>query len=171
MITIGKDTFNVPQPRGMRSFALQQKLIPIAGRIANVFLHFAGVGDIAKLMDEDVLKVLPKALPHLGQLFSEMPADEIETIARTLLGDPRTGATAVEVATINKMPLFGGAAGDLFDGMMQGRTIDTWKLLWHAIGVWYPDFLSLARVRIAEKAAASLSQESNTSDTSGHASA
>lgn len=169
MIQIGKDKFDVPRPGGMRSFALQQKLIPVAGRVAGVFLQLlGGVKDMAGLLEADVLSVLPQALPHVGRIFAEMPPGELEEITRILLGP---GPNAEPGATCNKLALFGGPDGDVFDALMAGRTIDTWKLLWHALEVWYPDFFTRGRSLFAPAAKEIPSGESSTSTTAGPASA
>lgn len=157
MIKIGDKVFDVPAPKGMTSFALQQKILPIAGNVVALFLHALGgkqPSDLNEFMEKDVLKVLPIVLPHLGNIFSSMPPGELESISRTMLGN----------ATCNKLPLFGGSDGDPFDALMQGKTIDTWKLLWHALGVWYPDFLSLVNSLPAKSAVENPSRESSISD-------
>jgi hypothetical protein len=147
MITLGKHCFDVPLPRGMSSWALQQRVIPVAGRVAGVFLSLLGSTDIETLADTDVTKVLPAAMPHIGHVFSEMPQGELEAITRELLRDAKWGDEGKNPS----MQLFGSPGGDAFDSVMRGRTIDTWKLLWHAIGVWYPDFFDLARAFTARK--------------------
>lgn len=162
MIVIGKNRFDLPAPGGMRSFALQQRILPVVGRIAGVFVQLTGGSpDPAALLDADVFKVLPLAMPYISEIFSSMPAGELETLTRELLKD----------ATCDKTQLFGAPGGDPFDSMMQGRTMDTWKLLWHAVEVWYPDFFVLARSSTATDKKASLSGESSTSTLSGPAGA
>lgn len=167
MIKLGEHTFNVPAPGGMRSFALQQRIIPVAGRVANVFLQLlkaTGVTELTNikaLIESDVMRLLPEALPALGQIFASMPPGELEAITREMLRD----------ATCDKKALFGGPAGDLFEGRMQGRTLDTWKLLWHALEAWYPDFFNLGTGLSATGAKATPSAESSTSTTSGPATA
>lgn len=139
MIKLGNHTFNVPTPGAMRSFALQQRILPVAGRIVAVLFHVLqddSIKEPGDLLKADVAKVLPVALPHLGSVFAEMPPGELEAITRELLRD----------ATFDKLPLFaGGPGGDAFDAVMGGKTLDTWKLLWHALQVWYPDFFTTAR--------------------------
>jgi hypothetical protein len=149
VIELGKNKFNVPVPKGMSSFALQQRVLPVAGRIIEVIAGLlAATGDIKGLLGEDgkldadklfsgdVLKVIPSALPAMGRVFSEMPSHELENLTRALLSE----------TTCDGVRLFHGGGGeDPFDLLMQGRALDTWRLLWHAIGVWYPDFFALAR--------------------------
>jgi hypothetical protein len=162
MIQIGQHNVHVPPPGAMRSFALQQRIIPVASRIVALFAVLAKI-DLKKGWEdidlEEVVRVLPEAVPHLGSVFSDMPKGELEWITRELLRD----------ATAGKTQLFGGPAGDAFDGLMAGRTIDTWKLLWHALGVWYPDFFGGVRALHAKRAAQKASHDgsSGTSDTSG----
>ena len=160
MITLGKNQFDVPAPAGMRSFSLQQRILPVAGRIVSVLAHLLGLGDgdLKSMLDKDLTAILPEAAPEIGRIFSEMPPGELEGITRELLRD----------AKCDKMPLF-GASGDPFDLLMRGRTTDTWKLLWHALEVWYPDFFGLARGYRAAASQASPSEESSTSLPSGPA--
>lgn len=141
MIQLGEYTFEIPAPAAMRTFALQQRILPVAGRVIGALLHVAGAADFdpKKLGDMDVAKLLPTAAPLLGEIFSAMPPGELETLTRELLRDAKVsgwgGAQNVALFT---------ASGGAFDAVMAGRTLDTWKLLFHALEVWYPDFLSLA---------------------------
>lgn len=155
MIIIGKNTFIVPAPGGMKSFALQQKILPVAGRVISVFLQLLGASgsSVTKLLEADVLAILPQAMPHVGQIFGSMPAGELEAITRDLL----------QGSTCDKMQLFGAPGGDPFDAIMQGRTMDTWKLLFHALEVWYPDFFANARLSFGRDAKVNPSTESATS--------
>lgn len=159
MIKLGAQTFFVPVPGGMRSFAFQQRVLPVAGRVVTVFMRLIGSAseDPAGLLEADVMRVLPQALPYVGQIFSEMPPGELEAMTRELLKD----------AKADKIPLFGSPGGDAFDGLMQGRTMDTWHLLWHALEVWYPDFFARARASFAPAAKASPSEGSTTSTANG----
>ncbi len=138
MIQIGNTKFEVPEPSAMRSFALQQRVLPVAGRLVGVLLQVFGKTadfDFEKFAELNVTQALPIALPALGEVVSLMPPGELEAITRELLRD----------ATADGMKLVGtNAAGDLFDTVMRGRTLDTWRLLWHALKVWYPDFFALA---------------------------
>jgi len=159
MIKIGGNSFDVPAPGGMRSFSLQQRILPVAGRVANVFLQLlsgsgvVSVADLSSVLEADVLRVLPIAMPAIGEIFSTMPKGELEGITRELLGD----------ATCDKVPLFGSPKGDAFDLMMQGRTLDTWRLLWYAMEVWYPDFFARA-AKFLGGVKANLSGTSSTSE-------
>lgn len=163
MIELGKNKFLVPVPGGMRSFALQQRIIPVAGRVAGVFVSLLGQGaEVATIADMDIAKVLPATLPHIGHVFSEMAPGELEWITRELLRDTKCDG----------LPLFGSPGGDAFDALMQGRTTDTWRLLWHAIEVWYPDFFTRARALTVRKGAkANPSEVSTTSPQPGQVSA
>jgi hypothetical protein len=147
-IQIGSDVFAVPPPRGMKSFALQQRILPIAGQIARVFLHLLDLkgDDVEKLLDTDVKQLfalVPVALPAIGGIFSSMPPGELDAITREMLGE----ATYVLNGKGKPLRLFGAGGDDAFDLVMRGRAIDTWKLLWHALEVWYPDFFALGARR------------------------
>lgn len=160
---IGSREYTVPTPSGMRSFALQQRIWPVAANlgaaIAPLLPAFDGATNLADLDLADLAKTLPEALPLLGRVFGSMPPGELEAIVRELLRD----------AKCDGLPLFGSAKGDSFDGLMQGRTIETWNLLLHAMGVWYPDFFEGARGLLArrQKASEASSAGSSTSETAG----
>lgn len=163
-IKLGKNTFVVPPPTGMQSFALQQRLIPVVSRVVEVLVHLLGStgvkGPEDLLGNGDVLTILPQAMPYLGRIFSDMPRGELEYLTRELLRD----------AKFDGMPLF-NASGDAFDALMAGRNLDTWRLLGHAVEVWYPDFFALAGLLRAKEKPASPSTESTTSIPSTPASA
>lgn len=143
----GEKQFTVPSPGAIESFSLQQRILPVASRIVNVLLNvLAATGsdvdsmskDLGSILEQDVVRVLPIAMPSLGQVFSEMPEGELEKLTKALLAK-----ASVEV-TGKGVPLFGGPGGGAFELFMVGRTLETWKLLWHALEVWYPDFFALA---------------------------
>lgn len=149
MIKIGPYTYEVPAPLAMPSFRLQQNVLPIVGRVVGVLLHFApsikslDLKELFKHIDDpEFLKTLSQAIPSLGEVVASMPEGELERLTEALLGD----ATVSGWGTKAPVKLFDKDKGvRTFDQVMQGRTIDTWKLLWHAVQVWYPDFFSLAK--------------------------
>lgn len=170
MLILGKQKFVVPRPRHMRTFALQQRLFPVAGNLAAVFVTIIGKTDLKKIKEAEITASLPQALPQLGRVFADMPAGELEQLTRILLGDPKEGATAAEIATMDDMPLWapsGAVGGDPFDIFLAGRTWDTWKLLAHAMEVWYPDFFALVQPLIASVKKVNPSAGSSTLPTSG----
>lgn len=145
MIKLGNNVFVVPPPTGMRSFALQQRILPVVGRVAGLLSQLIGISgtDATKLLDVDVLKVLPQAVPYIGEIFAQMPDGELERLTRALLRE----------ATFDGNALFSDSNGDAFDTLMRGRTADVWRLLWHALEVWYPDFFGLAGSLLAKTGA------------------
>lgn len=161
---IGDREYLVPTPPGMRSFALQQRIWPVAARLGAALAPLIPAWMSAeKLSDLDVAelaKLLPQSLPLLGEVFAAMAPGELEGITRELLRDAKCNGAA----------LFGSQKGDAFDGLMQGRTMETWKLLLHAMEVWYPDFFGGARGLLALRSAKeSPSAGSSTSETAGEA--
>lgn len=165
-IKLGAQTFHVPPPGGMRSFSLQQRIWPVAARLGAAIAPLVPIllasekATLKELDLEDALRVIPDALPRLGEVFAAMPPGELEWITRQLLSQ----------ATFGKAPLFGSPDGDAFDGIMAGRTLDTWRLLAHAMEVWYPDFFGGARGLLARRAANEKpSETSSTSSPSGPA--
>lgn len=148
VVKVGETEFQIPPPKGMRSFALQQRIGPVVGNLIGAIvsvLDMPGIGDVSKLLDSDVSKALPSALPALGGVLASMPQGELETLTKELLRDAKVKMGGAWVQ------LFGGPASteadDLFDTVMAGRSLDTWRLLWHAVRVWYPDFFALAALR------------------------
>jgi hypothetical protein len=138
---IGAYTFDVPPPPAMRTFALQQRIAPVAGRIIGVFMQLAGKVDLKDLGEKDVTDALPLAAPALGEVFAAMPAGELEFLTRTLLENATVSGWPTPAS--KAVALFGGPV-DAFDAAFQGRTLDVWLLLWHALRVWYPDFFARA---------------------------
>lgn len=156
--TIGGNKFGVTPLFAVRSFTLQAKLAPALSEIAELVVPLwrgfkKGKASKAVPTDEtapkpdeapkklvDVLdfeEVAPLIAPAITHFFGKMPPDDLELVIRELLGK----------ATMDGKPLFGHAGGDPFDLWMQGRTLDTWKLLGFALKVNYPDFFgSLAAV-------------------------
>jgi hypothetical protein len=167
MITLGKQKFIVPVPHHMRTWALQQRLFPVAGNLAAAFVVILGKSDLRSILESEIIQSLPTALPHLGRVFADLPAGELEQITRILLGDPKAGAKEDEVATCDGVALFSRDEGDAFDTILRGRTMDTWRLLVHAMGVHYPDFFVLAQPLVEAVNKGRASEGSSTSPTSG----
>jgi hypothetical protein len=71
--------------------------------------------------------------------------------------------TLLTGATMNGTLLYQGAAGEPIHVLLQRRTLDTWRLLIHAVRVSYPDFFDLARALRDRPAAGGSSATSNTS--------
>lgn len=173
MITLGHNRFDVPTPPAMRSFALQQRILPVAGRLIGAVIQAMGLDaavlkNLSNLLEVDILKAIPAAGPALAEVFAAMPPNEIEVLTRELLRDAKFSLAPNQDP---KLALFGSKEGDAFDGIMQGRTWDTWKLLAHALEVWYPDFFARARALTARKEKAKPSEVSSTSPTPGPSSA
>jgi hypothetical protein len=123
-LTLSGNTFVVPLLPAMRSFLLQPKIAPAVGAV---------FGALAPLAKGDMGGADVEALaPLLGGFFAKLGPADLEEVVRTLL----------DGATMDGTPLF-SAAGDTFNLRMQGRTLDTWKLLAFAVKVNYPDFFGL----------------------------
>lgn len=152
VVRIGDDEFDIPAPRGMSSFALQQRVVPIFTLIGEVLTSFLSIDNLPTQADGkldlekvDLGAVLPKVLPALGNAFRKLPAGELEAVTRELLAD-----TMVRVGGKTWMRLFGSVPGlgdqspDKFDDLFAGRAVDVWRLMWEALKVWYPDFFGVA---------------------------
>jgi hypothetical protein len=148
-LLLGENRFIVPPLPAMRSFALQARIAPALTEVAK------GFGALKEGLDGDVTAIAPA----IAGFFAKLGADELEAIAKTLLAD----------ATMDGKALF-TPSGNPFDVHMRGRTMDTWKLLWFAIEVNYPDFFKALGGGVkAEGKEASKSKESTISP--GHAGA
>ena len=158
-LKLGKNTFNVPPPKALESFALQQRIGPIA---VNILSALSRIDGTVSLLDMNV----EKTLGPLGKVFAELPAGELKLLTYELL----------RKATFDHgLPLFDSKDIDgdhAFDGLMMGRTLDIWKLLWYAFKVWYPDFLAHAATFAAKAGEpASGSKTPSTSEPPGPATA
>ena len=139
---IGGNTFTVAALPAMRSFCLQPRIAPAVAEALGAIGGIVGGGD--GVADRDVSGLAPA----IGKFFSKLPAGELEEIVVELL----TGATC------DGRTLFNGTAhGAPFDLIMQGRTLDTWRLIAFAVEVNYPDFFDLLRGAAGKRPAAAAS--------------
>lgn len=150
MIKLGDHTFEVPVPRAMATFALQQRIVPVVGGLIGAWSKLDGAAD--------GMEAIAAIAPAVGEAFTKLPPGELEALTRELLADAKVHGFPVKNA---QAALFGGPGGDLFDTVFQGRTVDIWQLLWHAIQIWYPDFFSLARAQNGSAAKAKDSEASS----------
>lgn len=124
-IKIGGNTFTVSPLPASKSFALQARIAPAIAEVFGVIGKVRAGADIGSLDVGEMATIVDK-------LAGKLPPAELEALLRELLA----------TATMDNLPLF-TSQGNPFEVRMQGRTIDTWKLLWHSIQVNYPDFFSL----------------------------
>lgn len=162
---IGPNTFRVEQLPAMRSFVLQPRILPVAAEVVGLFLDTlgkagktAGEVSIASLLDMDLAATAETFVAAVARCCLKLPPSELETITRELL----CGATCDGQLLFQ----FDGKPGT-FDLVMRGRTIDTWRLLFFAVQVNYPDFSSAVADLRKGSTAASPSAGSNTSDLAG----
>jgi hypothetical protein len=141
VIKIGDYSYTISTPPAMRTFALQQRIAPVLGRVIGVVMQIAGKVDIKELGDKDVAEALPLAAPALGEIFAAMPEGELEALTKELLRD----VTVSGWGGAQNVQLFNGTGG-AFDSVFQGKSLEVWQLLWHALKVWYPDFFSRVAV-------------------------
>jgi hypothetical protein len=140
-IVLGGNRFQVPPLPALRSFRLQPRIVPVFAEVAGLLFAVLSKSGI-ELKDakvEDILAVDTSALPvaeiveTTTRVCLKLPPNELELIVRELL----------DGATMDGKPLFmGSAAGDPFNVFMQGRTLDTWRLLIFAVQVNFPDVFS-----------------------------
>ena len=146
-VKIGDNLFAVTPLTAMRSLILTPRIGPVVAEAGALF--FGLLRDLTKTKgkeEEAQLSVaalleaevdVDKIAASLGRIFGKLPPAELEAITRTLLAG----------STIDGVQLFGAVQGDgdIFDVKMRGRTLDVWKLLWHALHVNYPDFFEIVR--------------------------
>lgn len=146
-IKLGAETFTVNALLAEDSFDLQPKLLPVLPDMLELYAMFAqeflslaeekgldGDVPVEEVLDKG-LALLARASPIISRLCSKLAPDELRYIRRTLLAG----------ATCNGKPLYGGATGqgNAIDFILQGRTLDMWRLQVFAVRVSYPDFFGL----------------------------
>ena len=139
-ITLGGNTFAVPQLPALDSFDLQTRLIP---PIAEIIGSLGRAGALSALMSSvlsgekvdiggmDLDGMIASAGPSLAAVFGKMGRGELRALLQDLLGG----------VTMDGKSLFG--PGLPVNLLLIGRTVDLWKLAWFAVKVNYPDFFSL----------------------------
>ena len=144
---ISGNTFSVEPLTAMRSFALQPRIAPAIAAVAEA------VGSLTSISGKGDLGTVEVAAlaPAVGRFFQALQPGDLQDITRALLGSARMDGIA----------LFSGA-GDPFELKMRGRTLDTWRLLWFALEVNYPDFFGLLAGAAARQPAPAPSEESST---------
>lgn len=133
-IVLGQDTFTVSPLPAMDSFAMQSRIAPIVVELLALAAALLQAGGEALSEKTDLGKVDLSKLdmgtigPAVARICKAMPAPELRAVTTELL----------QSATIN-----GQLLAPMFDLKMQGRTVDTWRLLFFAVRVNYPDFFAL----------------------------
>lgn len=124
-VIIGGTQFFVGKLKGTQTFKLQPMLMPAVSALGGI---------IEKLKpDSDVTEFLPA----IAEFFQRLPADDLVHVMRELLSN------TYFIKDGSSFPLFGGTTGvDMFDHVMQGRTLDTWHLLWESLRLNYADFFA-----------------------------
>lgn len=147
-LTIGNDVFTVSPLSGERSFLLQPKILPLLPDVGALVSMFAQAMAAAPSAPDDATaeakaaasgaqmaaatSFLSEANEVVMRLCAKMPATDLREVMRALL----------DGATMNGTMLY-TAQGNPIDVLMQGRTIDLWRVLAHALKVSYPDFFGL----------------------------
>jgi hypothetical protein len=150
---IGKHMFVVAPLPAIRSWALQPRLVPFIveiGRLLALFMTSESGKKIVEMvegidldkmtvqqflgMDFDLTESATLAADAAARICRQLGSKELEAVTRELL----VGATCDGVQMFNATP--GG--GEPFDLLMQGKTLDTWRLLLFAVQINYPDVFS-----------------------------
>ena len=156
---IGNDAFTVSLLPGEESFLLQPSIAPVIVEIVQLAALFArSLGGLPD--DADAAQKIAAALPLIGEasavvarLCAKLPRETLREMMRKLL----TGAT------MNGTLLYQGSQGNPIDVLMQGRSLDIWRLVIRAMEVSYPDFFGLLSGFRVAAAKASPSETSATS--------
>jgi hypothetical protein len=160
-IILGGTKFNVGRlASAWQTFEIQPLLGPGVMELFRVFEALPKILDGGSVADMDAMALLPSVAPVIGSALSKIPPRDLRQLTETLLS-----ATTVEIAgrSVNLV--------EVYAATMQGRTIDTWKLLFVALKENYPDFFGLFAAKGGSKAAASGSGASSTLGTSPPATA
>lgn len=146
---LGANVFQVAPLLGEDSFLLQPRILPLVAELGALALAQAESG-------ESLVSLLEKVSPIIARACTKLPPEELKFIMRALLKN----------ATMDGQPLYKEAADGtvvaLINVLMQGRTLDIWKLLTKALEVSYPDFFALARGLRAKAAAKDAPSETST---------
>lgn len=142
ILKVGGDTFVFSPINGMRSFILQPVILPVIAEVFGAISQIAVDGKLDlqnfDLATVDVEKLLPLMAPLVARICDKLPPERLEYITRELL----------RPVVVGGRPLFSSdGSTDLFDGMMQSRTMDAWKLVIHAVRLNYSDFLGALAAR------------------------
>lgn len=133
-ILLGGQVFTVAELDPWVTFPLQQRIWPAAAEIIGAALSgMAGVEKPEDLLDIDLSKIDPAVFTSaIGRICKILPATELKALTEQLL--------AFSTVIVNgKLVALVGETGQ-FSTIMKGRTIDTWKLLFHSVRINYPDF-------------------------------
>jgi hypothetical protein len=168
-LKIGNDVFTVSPLAGESSFLLQPKILPLLPDVGALVSLFATAMAAAPSAPDDATEeakalasgaqvaaatgFLAEAAVVVARLCAKMPSADLKEVMRTLL----------EGATMNGTLLYTGQ-GNPINVLMQGRTIDIWRLLAHALKVSYPDFFGLLgafRGRVGKAGASATSSTSS----------
>jgi hypothetical protein len=150
---IGGNRFTVAPLTAMRSFVLQPRLAPVIAEVAALVFAALESDAVKELMgagadggavdlkamtvdqfmslDLDLGAHADQLVNAVSRICTKLPPKELEGITRELL----------QGAQMDGKFLFGDD-GNPFDVLMRGRTIDTWRLLFFAVQVNYPDVFS-----------------------------
>lgn len=156
-LKIGDRNYEVPELPAFESFTMQPRLAPIIAEVA--VLAF---GALSKLKDEDGKDLDLKnmsieqfmaldvgidtdaVLAAVARVCAKLPQPDFKRLVRDLLGGAR--CNGAQLFTEN---------GNPFDVLMRGRTLETWRLLFFAVQINYPDVFSRRGASGAQSPAAS----------------
>jgi len=151
-LKIGDDVFVVSPLLGEESFLLQPKLMPI---VADCITAFVAMQENVAEGGLDYAALAGKLSPLVQSIAAKLPMEDLRFIMRSLLRG----------ATMNGKLLY-AQDGAPINVLLQQRSLDVWRLLFHAVKVSYPDFFQAAR-RVFAGVAAQAAAPSATSTTSG----
>jgi hypothetical protein len=160
---IGDRVYRVIPLLASRSFLLQPRIMPIVGEVLGALpaiyapLRTLKPEDGKSPLDMDIGEALASnqataaaraVADAVAGACAKLPPSELGEIMRTLLDGARAiyadadGRQHADFLFTADRPSIHGHA---FDTLMQGRTLETWALLWFAVEVSFPDVFLRAR--------------------------
>lgn len=136
-IRIGNDVFTVSPLGAVRSFELQADIWPpVTAALEEIAKGVAASGiplkgfDFDKLFESNAVEIVAALSRGAAAFFRHLPREKLGFVLRELLGTAKKGT----------IDLFG--PGEPFNTEMQGRTMDTWRLIIFSLQISYPDFFA-----------------------------
>lgn len=134
-ILLDGQVFTVAELDPWITFPMQMRIWPAVAEVIGAALSgMKGIEKPEDLLEIDLSQIDPVVFTTaIGRICKILPAPELEALTNVLLNFS-TGVIngrAIQVIDNGRLNI-----------AMKGRTIDTWKLLFHSVRVNYPDFFA-----------------------------
>jgi hypothetical protein len=182
-LELGGTTFSVGPIKAIKSFTLQPRIFPLIAEVISSIaamlraapseeetadagetraeaaavlsdlerqkarMSIGALGRAAQRLQIDTVDV-DGIVPIVGRVCAQLPPDELEQILRILLSNTFANGERLFSEQHER------GKPDPFDKVMQGRTLDTWRLVWEALRVVYADFFDRLGGKLASGKAA-----------------